>query len=264
MQSLSAILSIFLGLSIAFPLVLYLIFKRAGNLKEISGKIWLLTFIIAFLFFPLFFFRKHWERALYFFNSNFWFTLFVTQMDNNFWEEFAKLLVFLIFLKPLRNFLKKSGESTLFGYWIGLAYGIGEAVTLSLIALFPKINVWGYSLFLLFITWKWVWERFIAIQVHAIMGAIIGTGVFYWAGLRKKFMFFVFFIISMLYHELVDGVVLTMMYFPDIKLFEFLARNIYTVTLPALLIIGYIIWFGVYKISKKQKPLTIIHPDLSG
>lgn len=222
MQNLLQICAIFLGLSITVPLILYLIFKRAGNLKKISGKIWVLMFIIAFLFFPLFFFRKHWERALYFFNSNFWFTLCITQMDNNFWEEFAKLLVFIILLKPLKNFIKEPKESTLLGYWIGLAYGIGEAVTLTLIALFPKINVWAYSLFLLFVTWKWVWERFIAIQVYAIMGAIIGTGVFYWAGLKRKFMFFVFFVIAMLYHEIVDGLVLTMMYFKNIKFFEFL------------------------------------------
>ncbi len=253
MQNLSSILTIFLGISIALPFILCLIFRRIKNLKELSWKIWFLMFIVAFLFFPLFFFRKHWERALYFFNSNFWFTLFVTQMDNNFWEEFAKLLVFLIFLKPLKNFLKNPEESTLLGYWIGLAYGVGEAVTLSLIAIFPRINVWGYSLFLLFITWKWVWERFVAIQAHAIMGAIIGAGVFYWAEAKKKFMFFIFFIIAMLYHELVDGLVLAMMYFRNIDFFEFLAKNIYTITLPVLLITGYIFWLLIYKLSKRQK-----------
>lgn len=251
MKNLSQILTIFLGLSIIFPLILYPVFKSVGKLKEISGKIWALMFLIAFLFFPLFFFRKHWEKALYFFNSNFWFTLFVTQMDNNFWEEFAKLLIFLIFLKTLKNFLKRPAESTLLGYWIGLAYGIGEAFTLSLIAISPRINVWGVSLFLLFITWKWVWERFIAIQIHAIMGAIIGTGIFYWIGLNKKLKFFVFFLIAIFYHELVDGLVLAMMYFRNIRFFEFLTKNIYTITLPVLLIIGYILWIFLYKISRR-------------
>ena len=259
------LVGMFAGISIAIPLVFYFATRHVGEIKNLSWKLWLAIFIVALIFFPLFLPRKHWEKAMVFYNSSFWFVAGVVQMDNNFWEELAKLLVFLIFIglthKRFAEYFRSPKEATILGYWIGLSYGIGEAVTLTFIALYPKLGqILGISLFLLFINWTAVLERFMAIQLHAIMGALIGLGLFWFIALKRKWWLLWFFVIAMLYHELVDGTVIAMKYFYSLSLFKFLARNIYSVTLPLCLVIGYVVLLLLYRWSvlKKENPKEAI------
>jgi len=187
--------------------------------------------------------------------NKFWFVLGVVQMDNNFWETLAKLLTIIVFIAIARErgkaiFTRKS-SATVFGYWVGLCYGVGEAITLSIIGCVPVLNrIFGINLFMYFTTWYALWERAYAIQLHAIIGALVGLGVYHWHGLAKRAWLVVFFVIGMLYHELVDGLIIVMMYYPKLWLSKFVSANIYTITLPILLVIGYLILFIAYRASK--------------
>jgi hypothetical protein len=137
------------------------------------------------------------------------------------------------------------------GYWVGLGYGIGEAITLSIIGFFPVLNrIFGIALFMYFTTWHTVWERAYAVQIHAIIGALVGIGFYHWSGLGKKFWLLFFFILGVLYHELVDGLVLVMMYYPNLKFAKFLGSHFLSITLPVLLVIGYFILLISYRASR--------------
>ena len=259
-------LILFLGIGLIIPTVYYLIFRKRALLDKIPARVWAITGLIAFIFFPAFLFRKHWERALVFAKNTFWFVAGVAQMDNNFWETLAKLLVIVIFILLTRDtgkeIFKRKSSSLIFGYWAGLCYGIGEAITLSIIGYFPVLNrVFGINLFMYFTTWYAVWERAYAIQIHAIIGALVGLGFYHWFGLAKRGWLLFFFIVGILYHELVDGLVLVMMYYPRQGFSKFISTNILTITLPVLLVIGYLILFIAYRASKnvlRSQELTCI------
>ncbi|MCX7785828.1 MAG: hypothetical protein N2201_06365 [candidate division WOR-3 bacterium] len=246
---------LFIGIGLVIPIIYFFIFRRRSLLDKIPVWVWSVTGINAFLFFPAFLFRKHWEKALVLAYNKFWFVLTIVQMDNNFWETLAKLLVIIIFIALTKDngkdTFKQKRTATIFGYWVGLCYGIGEAITLSVIGYFPLLNrIFGINLFMYFTTWYTIWERFYAIQLHAIIGALVGLGFYHWYGLAKRWWLLLFFIFGMLYHELVDGLVIVMMYFPRLEFIKFLRIHIYTITLPVLLIIGYFILLIVYKVSK--------------
>jgi len=263
------------------PLSYYFVFHHKGNLNKIPARIWAIAGFIAFIFFPIFLFRKHWEKAMVFAKNTFWFVAGVAQMDNNFWETLAKLLTLLVLLalnhknnpeiykrkssstqrgfaplNPRKDFFLKPGEmrgfpSSILGYWVGLGYGIGEAITLSIIGFFPVLNrIFGIALFMYFTTWHTVWERAYAVQIHAIIGALVGIGFYHWSGLGKKFWLLFFFILGVLYHELVDGLVLVMMYYPNLKFAKFLGSHFLSITLPVLLVIGYFILLISYRASR--------------
>ncbi len=249
------------GIGLLVPLVFYFIFRKRGGLARIPAWVWLVTGLVALLFFPLFLFRKHYEAALVFAKNTFWFVAGVVQMDNNIWEELAKLLAILVFLALARKtgpevFHRKSG-ATIWGFWTGLCYGIGEAITLSVIGYLPVLGrVFGISLFLYFTTWAAVWERAYAIQLHAIMGALIGLGFYHWFGLKKKWWLLFFFFIATLYHELVDGIILVMMYYPRLGFSRFVRSHILSITLPVLITIGYLAVLVAYRASRRVKPLA--------
>jgi hypothetical protein len=248
-------LTLFIGIGIIIPCIYYFIFRKRVRLDLIPAWVWAITGFIAFVLFPAFLFRKHWEAAMVFAKSTFWFVAGVAQMDNNFWETLAKLLVILVFIYFARlngkEVFKQKNSSTIYGYWLGLCYGIGEAITLSIIGFFPILNrVFGISLFLYFTTWATIWERAYAIQVHAIIGALVGLGFYHWFGLGKRWWLLFFFIVGMLYHELVDGSVLVMMYYPKLVITQYMGKYIYTITLPVLLAIGYLLLFVSYRASR--------------
>ncbi|MEO0091434.1 MAG: hypothetical protein ABIK61_01820 [candidate division WOR-3 bacterium] len=246
---------LFIGFGLVIPIIYFSIFHRRSVLDKVPAWIWSITGLCAFLFFPIFLFRKHWEKAMMIAYNKFWYVAGVVQMDNNFWETLAKFLIIIIFIALTRNkgkdvFSQKS-SGTILGYWVGLCYGIGEAITLSVIGCFPVLNrIFGINLFLYFTTWYTVWERAYAIQIHAIIGALIGLGFYHWYGLAKKAWLLLFFIFGMLYRELVDGLVLVMIYFPKLEFVKFARSYIYPITLPILLIIGYLGLLIAYKISK--------------
>ncbi|MEO0083098.1 MAG: hypothetical protein ABIK33_01750, partial [candidate division WOR-3 bacterium] len=184
-------LVLFLGIGIFLPMLYHFIFYKKTVISNIPLSTWALTGFIAFLFFPTFLFRKHWEKALLFAYNKFWFVVGVVQMDNNFWETLAKFLVIIIFIALTgdkgKKIFKQNRSATIFGYWVGLCYGIGEALTLAIIGYLPILNrIFGINLFMYFTTWYSVWERAYAIQIHAIIGSLIGLGFYHYFGLAKK------------------------------------------------------------------------------
>jgi hypothetical protein len=181
-----------------------------------------------------------------FWRRSFWFVTFVVQMDNNFWEELAKLLVIFIsvwvFRDQVKRIFQKVSSALALGYWVGLGYGVGEAITLMLCMLFPKAGkLFGLNLFFTFVTWPAVYERFLAIQIHAIMGGLVGVGIYFWYKDKSWIKLILFFVIAMLYHELVDGTVLFIAYFQRLKLAQYLQDNLMFGVLPLYVILGYLI-----------------------
>lgn len=162
---LNPVLGMIILIGVLAPVIVFLLLKRFSELKTLSVRIWLFSYWVGFIFFPLFIFRKHWEAQMVFWKNNFWFVTFVVQMDNNFWEELAKLLVIFItvwvFRDQVKRIFQKSSSALAFGFWAGLGYGIGEAFTLLLSILFPKLSrIFGLNLFLAFVTWMGIYERF--------------------------------------------------------------------------------------------------------
>lgn len=255
MQILPALV-LFIGIGIIVPIIYFLVFRKKALVDKIPVWLWSLTGFFAFVFFPVFLFRKHWEKAMVLAYNKFWFVLGVVQMDNNFWETLAKLLAIVIFVllarKAGKEIFTRKSSATIFGYWVGICYGIGEAITLSIIGYLPALNrLFGINLFMYFTTWYTLWERAYAIQIHAIIGALVGLGFYHWYELPKHWWLAVFFVIGMLYHELVDGLIIVMMYYPKVWLSRFAGANLYAITLPILLVIGYLILFIAYQASKK-------------
>lgn len=241
---------------ILFPFLICLFLKRITNLDKLGKKLWLFLFILALITAPLFLFRKHWERNLITFCSNFWFVLTVVQTDNAFWEELAKLLVPLFFIwlfkNKIRQFFKNRKDSLALGYWIGLGYGVGEAAILALIVIYPILgHIFGYYMGMLsYLTWGFFYERFWAIQTHAIMGALIGYGLYHLYARESKKNLILFFILAMLYHTFVDDLVLVVQRFPRIIFLPPL--TFWLLMLPILILIGYSIIYLILKFGKEE------------
>jgi len=225
-------------------LVLLFLYKNKET-RDLIGPRLMYAGLIAFILFPLFLPRKHFEGWLIQQNSDFYFVAFVVQMHNNLYEELAKLVSLILAVIMLEEKGRKAISSfrgaLYLGYALGLFYGVGEAVTLTLIAKNPPLyRIFGVNLFLLFINFRWLWERFLALQMHGIMGGLVGIGYHY---LRKKdrWKFLLFFLIAILYHELVDGLIIYIGYNAGRPLAKFLLSNLFSVVLPAEVVIGYVI-----------------------
>lgn len=253
----SPVLGMILLIGVLAPLIVFLLLRRFSELKTLSIKILLFSYWLGFIFFPLFIFRKHWEAWMVFWKSSFWFVTFVVQMDNNFWEELAKLLVIFItvwvFRDQVKKMFQKSSSALAFGYWVGLGYGVGEAFTLMLCMLLPKAGkLFGLNLFFAFVSWPAVYERFLAIQIHAIMGGLVAAGIYFWYKDKSWIKLVLFFIIALLYHELVDGTVLFITYFQRLKLAQLLQEYLMFGVLPLYVILGYLVLVLLNVIFKKR------------
>ena len=203
----------FLGLigicAIAFPAIVYLVLRRKASMSSLPARWWLILYAVAFIFQPIFLLRKHLESAIVLSNPSLS-SLLLAQVDNAWWEELAKLLALLLVfwlgrdhLKPL---LRKLPAAIGLGYWVGLAYGIGEAIVLAVLFIAPSLSpLFGLNTFTpVTIGWAFVWERFWAMQMHAVMGALIGAGLWCWFNQRRAGLI-LWFVVAMLYHHLVDG-----------------------------------------------------------
>ena len=253
----SPVLGMILLIGVLAPVIVFFLLKRFSGLKTLPAKIWLFSYWLGFIFFPLFIFRKHWEVQMVFWKRSFWFVTFVVQMDNNFWEELAKLLVIFIsvwvFREQVKKILQKSSSALAFGYWVGLGYGVGEAFTLMLCMLFPKVGkLFGLNLFFAFVSWPAVYERFLAIQIHAIMGGLVAAGIYFWYKDKSWIKLVLFFIIALLYHELVDGTVLFITYFQSLKLAQLIQNYFMFGVAPVYVIFGYLV---IIILAKKLKML---------
>jgi hypothetical protein len=158
----------------------------------------------------------------------------------------------------LKSLLQKLPSAIGLGYWVGLAYGIGEAIVLALLFIAPNLGpVFGMNTFTPFtIGWGYVYERFWAMQMHAIMGALIGAGLWCWFNQRRAGLI-LWFIVAMLYHHLVDGPIIFANFVPA------LAAAISSMGLwwlPLLTIIGYALVALAYLLLKRRPPAPVAAP----
>ena len=64
--------------------------------------------------------------------------------------------------------------------------------------------------------WAYVWERLWAMNLHAVMGALIGLGLYGYFALGSRRQLAGFFVLAMLYHHFVDGMIITAGFVPSL------------------------------------------------
>ncbi len=247
--------------AIAFPVIAYVVLRRNASLATLPARWWLILYAVAFIFQPIFLLRKHLEAALVR-NDPSLPNMLLAQVDNGWWEALAKLLaLFLVFwlardrFKPLlQTLLSAMG----LGYWVGLAYGVGEAVVLALLFsapnLAPLFSMNTFTPFLL--GWGYTFERFWAMQIHAVMGALIGAGLWCWLNHRRAGLIF-WFVVTMLYHHLVDGSIILANFIPALAV---AIRSMSLWFVPLLTLIGYGLIALAYVLLKRQSPMPVNAP----
>lgn len=225
---------------------------------------YIFLFFIGFLMFPILIPRKHMEYKLMQWVPSFWFVVGVVQMHNNIYEELGKLLAmaipFWIFRKSLKPLIFIPRNAILLGFWVGLGYGVGETVTLTLIAYKPSLGkLAGISLMWLFVTWNWVTERAMAVLLHGILGGFVGLSLYFLLK-RRWLKGLAFFIVALLYHELVDGTVLFMKYHMAGSIAQFLLNNFLYIVLPIYVIIGLLALLWAFLKFSVEKDVTETYP----
>ena len=252
-----ALIGLILICMLAFPAGVYLVLRWKSGLAILPARWWLALYAIAFVFQPVFLVRKHWEGAWAMSNPSLP-TLLLAQVDNGWWEELAKLLAILAVLwlardriKPL---LQKLSSAMSLGYWAGLAYGIGEAIVLAILFIAPSLDpIFGVNTFTpVQIGWNYVFERFWAMQIHAVMGALIGAGLWSWVN-GKRSGLALWFIVAMLYHDLVDGSIILAGFVPTVAA---TIQNLGSWYVPILTVVGYGLVALACLILNRRQPAT--------
>jgi hypothetical protein len=203
-------------------------------------------------------------------------------VDNAFWEELGKLAALLVALVLARRAAAKAGRAPAataddssrlarlpaltLGYWVGLGYGSGEAILLSLAFLHPGVFQYtGLHTFGAFLVPLFIYDRFWAIQLHAVMGVIIALGIS-WprerlatsparepsAG-RDRGRLVALFALAMLFHVLVDGTVVLAQTFPGMVRY-YPPDLAYT---PALVVFGYIYMWLTFRWTGPAKGVRL-------
>lgn len=209
------------------------------NLENSKIRFFFIISIASFLSVLVFMLRKHWEFYLFTLKQSFWYDIGVIQVDNSFWEGLAKLLVLFLALR-----IKKL-KPWVTGYWIGLYYGTGEAVMLALLMIYPGYaHYFSLNTFGLFLQPGFIYERFWAIQIHAVIGAILGVGAGEYLSKKKVKTLVFFFLLAMLYHIFVDGNITFLWYFPATAKYYPPA----VIALPVIVGIGYFIMYLAVKL----------------
>jgi len=226
---------------------------RKSNI-HIKNKMWVYFFISGFLFQIIFLLRKHWEVYLLSLNTSLWYVLTVVQADNAFWEELAKLLAVLVVIyfldKNMMVQFKDLKYSTAIFTYTGLAYGIGEAMSLMFLYYYPQYGqIFGLQIPVgLTLGFGYVLERFLAIQGHGIMGGIIGIGFGSYVFNKKFGILLIYFIIAIFYHMFIDGFVILFQYYPQFYSFS---NAMFVLVLSILL--GYVLLYFLYKNAIKRE-----------
>ncbi len=247
--------------AIAFPAIVYLVLRRNASLATLPARWWLILYAVAFVFQPIFLLRKHLEAALIR-NDPSLPNMLLAQVDNAWWEELAKLLALLVVLwlardrfKPL---LKKLPSAIALGYWAGLAYGVGEAIVLAVLFIAPNLApLFGMNTFTPFLLgWSYAFERFWAMQIHALMGALIGAGLWCWFNQRRAGLI-LWFIVAMLYHHLVDGSIILANFVPALTV---AIQRLGMWFVPLLTVVGYGLIVLAYVLLKRQSRVPADSP----
>ncbi|SHE42716.1 hypothetical protein SAMN02745195_00336 [Thermoanaerobacter uzonensis DSM 18761] len=226
---------------------------RKGDI-HIKNRMWVYLFISGFLFQIIFLLRKHWEVYLLSLNTSLWYVLTIVQADNAFWEELAKLLAVLVVVyfldKNMMVQFKDLKYSTAIFTYTGLAYGIGEAMSLMFLFYHPQYGqIFGMQFPVgLTLGFGYVLERFFAILAHGIMGGIIGIGFSRYVFNKKFISLLIYFIIAMFYHMFIDGFVILCQYYLQ---FYSLFNSMSFLVLSILL--GYVLLYFLYKNAIKRE-----------
>ncbi|MCC7353099.1 MAG: hypothetical protein IT330_05015 [Anaerolineae bacterium] len=240
-----AVLGLILICVAGLPLVAWLVLRRVGGLRALPPWAWLALYVIALLLHPPFLLRKHLEVALLMANPSLMGQM-LAQVDNEFWEQMAKLVAVLLaawFLaRRYPALLARPEALAALGFWAGLAYGVGEAVMLAILIVNPALNpIFGINLFTPFLVgFAYVYERIWAIQIHAVMGGFVGLGVWtaFRSGLfRPRWGLVLWFVAAMLYHHLVDGIIILAQFYPQVAQ---LLQNAAAWWLAAMVAVGYV------------------------
>ncbi|SFE80493.1 hypothetical protein SAMN04324257_02884 [Thermoanaerobacter thermohydrosulfuricus] len=222
---------------------------RKGDI-HIKNRMWVYLFISGFLFQIVFLLRKHWEVYLLSLNTSLWYVLTIVQADNAFWEELAKLLAVLVVVyfldKNMMVQFKDLKYSTAIFTYTGLAYGIGEAMSLMFLLYNPQYGrVFGMQFPVgTFVGFVYVFERFVAIQMHGIMGGIIGIGFSRYVFNKKFVSLLIYFVVAMFYHMFIDNFAMFFQYYPALR---YVLIYVYAVFLLSSTLLGYVLLYFLYK-----------------
>jgi hypothetical protein len=232
------------------PAIAWLVLRLWGGPAGVKARDWLLIYGLAALLYLAVLPRKHIEVAILRRWPHEYWAATLTVIDNEWWEELAKLLVLLIVLwlagGRLRSLFTHKRPALVIGYWAGLCYGIAEAVTLAALFVWPQwASIFGIKTFTPYMVgWAFVRERLWAVHIHAVMGALIGLGLYGLIGLKSRGRFVAFFILAMLYHHLVDGLIATAAFAPDLAAFMQKAGER---LVPSLLVVGFVVLCLAYR-----------------
>ncbi len=231
------------------PLAAMLVLRQWGKLHGLRRRDWLMLYVLGALACLVVLERKHLEAAIIMRWPRSYWAYTSAQIDNEWWEQVGKLAAIAIGVRlagdRLRPLLQSKRTALALGYWTGLCYGIGEALILAALFAWPRwAPLFGMKTFTLYsLGWPFVRERLWAMHLHAVMGALVGLGLFGLIGLRSKARFVLFFVLAMLYHHLVDGLIITAAFVPDLAKVMNQAGEL---LVPALWLVGFVLLALVY------------------
>jgi hypothetical protein len=226
------------------PAIAYLALRFVGTLASVKVRDWLLLYALGALMCLAVLPRKHLETAIIRYWPREYWAYTLAQVDNEWWEQIGKLAAILVVLwltgSRLRAFFEGKRSALAIGYWAGLCYGMGEALILAVLIAWPQLApIFGMRTFTPYMVgWAFVRERLWAMHMHAVMGALIGLGLYGLIALKSRRRFVAFFVLAMLYHHLVDGLVITAAFVPNLaRLIQQAGERL----APALLVAGLVV-----------------------
>ena len=204
------------------PAIVWLVLCRWAGLSAVVGRVWLALYGLGALMCIIVLPRKHIESALLTrLPRGFW-VYNLAQVDNELWEQVGKLLAMAIVLwlvgEPLRVLFTNKKAAVAIGYWTGLSYGFGEALILAILFAVPAwAPFFGINTFTPYMVgWPYVQERLFAMHAHGIMGGLIGLGLYGFFALGSRMRLVGFFVLAMLYHHFVDGLIIAAGFAPGV------------------------------------------------
>ncbi len=207
--------------AVVTPVVAALILRRWGGLAGVRPRAWLLLHLLGALMCVAVLPRKHIESAIIMRWPGQAWAYHLAQVDNEWWEQVGKLVAIalaMLLARDLRPLFAAKRSALALGYWAGLSYGIGEALLLAALFTWPQWGpLFGVQTFTPYLVgWAYVWERLWTMHIHAVMGGLIGLGLHGWIALRSRRRLVLGFGLAMLFHHLVDGLIIQAAFTPDL------------------------------------------------
>jgi len=238
------------------PSIVWLIVRYCGKAATLRTRDWLALYALGALLCVVVLQRKHLEAAIIMRWPRAYWAYTLAQVDNEWWEQLGKLVAMVIVLRlagdRLRSLFREKRTALAVGYWTGLCYGMGEALILAILFTVPQWGrFFGMQTFTPYMVgWAYVRERLWAMHLHAIMGALIGLGLYGLIGLGSKARFASFFILAMLYHHFVDGLIISAAFVPDLAK---IMRQAGELLVPALLAVGLALLCLAYRVAGSRQ-----------